>query len=205
MNDFYRALGDIRNIRRQMAETTAFRGYGPLTLSATAGFALIGGGAQSHFIPDTTHHPSRYITLWSAVAFCSLLLMAISTKTRTRRHHSGLEQEMIRLAAEQFLPALIAGIALTLVLARCVPGSAWMLPGLWQILYALGVFSSCRFLPRALFAAGAWFLTTGLLCLSLADARALAPWTMTVSFTLGQLLIALILRITTAETTDQDA
>jgi len=30
-----------------------------------------------------------------------------------------------------------------------------MLPGLWQIVFSLGVFSSCRFLPRPMLAAGA--------------------------------------------------
>ncbi len=32
MNDLYQALGDISSIRKQVAATTEFRGYGPATL-----------------------------------------------------------------------------------------------------------------------------------------------------------------------------
>ena len=35
MNDLNRALGDIDSIRRQMARTTEFRGYGPTTLASS--------------------------------------------------------------------------------------------------------------------------------------------------------------------------
>ena len=34
MNDLYKALGDISSIRKQMANATEFRGYGPATLAA---------------------------------------------------------------------------------------------------------------------------------------------------------------------------
>jgi uncharacterized membrane protein YhhN len=68
-----------------------------------------------------------------------------------------------------------------------------MLPGLWQVLCSLGLFSSCRFLPRPMIAAGAWCLLAGLSCLALGDARALAPWTMGLGFGAGQMLIAVVL------------
>ena len=32
MNDLHKAIGDISSIRRQMARSTEFRGYGPATL-----------------------------------------------------------------------------------------------------------------------------------------------------------------------------
>jgi hypothetical protein len=56
--------------------------------------------------------------------------------------------EMIHSALEQFLPGIVAGFLLTGVLLRCAPQSLWMLPGLWQVLFSMGVFASCRFLPR---------------------------------------------------------
>ena len=45
MNDLYKALGDISSIRRQVAHSTEFRGYGPATLATTSGFAV---GVQWH-------------------------------------------------------------------------------------------------------------------------------------------------------------
>ena len=55
---------------------------------------------------------------------------------------------MILMAVEQFLPSVGAGALISIVLVRLVPANIWMLPGLWQITYSLGVFASCRFLPR---------------------------------------------------------
>ena len=37
-----------------------------------------------------------------------------------------------------------------------------MLPGLWQILFSLGVFASCRLLPRATFGVAVFYLVAGL-------------------------------------------
>ena len=87
--------------------------------------------------------------------------------SRTRRMHSGLSDEMLRLAVEQFLPSAGAGMLVTIVLLRYAPTALWMLPGIWQVVFSLGVFSSCRFLPRPMIAAGAWYLVTGLICLCL--------------------------------------
>jgi hypothetical protein len=107
--------------------------------------------------------------------------------------HSALSDEMIHMAVEQFLPAVGAGALIAVVLVRCAPVALWMLPGLWQIIFSLGVFSSCRFLPRPMTIAGVWYLVTGLLCISLGDARALSPWAMGIPFGVGQLLAAGIL------------
>ena len=70
-------------------------------------------------------------------------------------------------AVEQFLPSVAAGLLITIVLVRYVPAALWMLPGIWQVIFSLGVFSSCRFLPRPMLAAGAWYLLTGLICIAL--------------------------------------
>ena len=51
-----------------------------------------------------------------------------------------------------------AGALITLVLVGYVPAAQWMLPGIWQVIFSLGVFSASRFLPRQIAAAGAWYL-----------------------------------------------
>jgi hypothetical protein len=117
--------------------------------------------------------------------------------------HSGLADEMIRMAVEQFLPSLAAGILITAVLAGAVPQAGWMLPGLWQVVFSLGVFSSCRFLPRPMLAAGVWYLATGLGCLALGGARALSPWAMGIPFAAGQLLVAAVLYFNGKESGDE--
>ncbi len=178
MTDLNRALVDIRNIRRQVAATTEFRGYGPLTLTATAVLALLAGVVQARWIPEPASAPVEYVALWLTTALICAALIATQMIGRAKRLHSGLADEMIRAAVAQFLPAGIAGAILPLVLLRVRPDVFWLLPGLWQIIFALGVFASCRCLPRPMLLVGAWFLVSGFACVALGDARALAPRTM---------------------------
>lgn len=204
MSDLHKALHDISTIRRDLARSTQFRGYGPATLAATGVFAIIAAVVQSRIIPEPLSlHPLLYLRIWATLAAISASLTALQVVTRTRRVHSGLSNEMLRQAVEQFLPALIAGILLTSVIIRHYnPATFWMLPGLWQIVFSLGVFASCRFLPRPMLAAGTWYLLSGLFTLSFGNARALSPWTMGLAFGGGQLLTAAILYLTTQEAED---
>jgi len=76
-----------------------------------------------------------------------------------------------------------------------------MLPGLWQIVFSLGLFASCRSLPRAMFAAAAWYLAAGLGSLAFASgSQALSPYAMAVPFGFGQILIAVVLYRAIGET-----
>ncbi len=193
MNDLHKALGDISSIRRQMARSTEFRGYGPATLAATGGIAMAAAGAQALWLPHATEHFAVYLATWTWTAVLSAALIGAQMFARTRRMHSGMADEMIRMAVEQFLPSGLAGGLLTVVIVRCVPALEWMLPGLWQLTFSLGIFSSCRFLPRPMIAAGVWYLTTGLTCIGLGDGRALSPLAMGIPYGAGQMLVAAIL------------
>jgi hypothetical protein len=190
MSDLNQALVDIRAIRRQMAEATEFRGYGPLTLFATAIAALVAGAVQAYWAPDPASHPREYVALWLATGVFSAGLIAAQMLTRANRLHSGMADEMIRMAVAQFLPAAIAGAILPFVLLFAAQSALWMLPGLWQIVFSLGVFASCRCLPRAMYLAGGWFLITGLACVAVGDDRALAPAAMSIPYATGMALVA---------------
>jgi hypothetical protein len=193
MNHLHKVLGDISSMRRQMARTTEFRGYGPATLAGTGVFAGSAAGVQALWLPDPANHIPVYLSVWIWTAVLSAALIGTQMYKRTRRIHSGLADEMIRMAVEQFLPSVGAGALITIVLVRYVPVAVWMLPGIWQVIFSLGVFSSCRFLPRPMVAAGAWYLLTGLVCIALGDSRALSLWAMGVPYGAGQLLVAGIL------------
>lgn len=204
MNDLHKALGDISSIRKQVARSTEFRGYGPATMASTAAFAIIAAGMQSFWVADPANHIGTYLTIWIWTAFLSAALIGAQMHTRTRRIHSGLADEMIRMAVEQFLPSAAAGFFVTIVLARFVPSGLWLLPGFWQLIFSLGVFSSCRFLPRPMVAAGVWYLLCGLVCIALAGNRALSPWAMGIPFGVGQLLVAGVLLFGTGEGGDEN-
>lgn len=203
MNDLHKALGDISSIRRQVAQSTEFRGYGPATLAGTGVLAIVAAVAQALWLPDPADHVPVYLGIWITTAILSATLIGTQMMARARRIHSVMADEMIRTAVEQFLPSVGAGALMTVVLVRFVPAALWMLPGMWQVIFSLGVFSSCRFLPRPMAVAGAWYLLTGLTCIALADNRALSPWTMGISYGAGQLLVAAILLRSAKEGADE--
>jgi hypothetical protein len=190
MSDLNQALVDIRAIRRQMAEATEFRGYGPLTLLGTAFSAVAAGAVQAYWVPEPASHPWQYVALWLGTGVLCAALIVAQMLTRANRLHSGMADEMIRMAVAQFLPAAAAGAILPFVLLRAAPGEIWMLPALWQIVFSLGVFASCRCLPRAMYLAGAWFLFAGMACVAVGGARALAPAAMSIPYAVGMALVA---------------
>jgi hypothetical protein len=71
MRELDKALGDIESIRRQMARSTEFRGYGPATLMATAVLAIIAAGAQRALVPDPVNHMEAYLVIWLSTAAVS--------------------------------------------------------------------------------------------------------------------------------------
>jgi len=199
MDDLDKALGDISSIRRQVARSTEFRGYGPATMAATSVFAIAAAYVQANWLRDPAANLSSYLGTWILTAIVSAALIGVQTVTRSHRMHSGMADEMIRMAVEQFLPSAAAGVLMTIVLVSAAPSASWMLPGLWQVIFGLGVFSSCRFLPRPMMIAGGWYVLTGLACVALGGARALSPWAMGVPFGAGQLLVAAILYFVSEE------
>jgi hypothetical protein len=194
MRDVRRALAEISAIRTQVARDTQFRGYGPASIAASGVLALLVAAVQSHTIKEGQDF-SAYFVAWVGTAAVSVALAAFETIGRARRVHSGFAMEMIHAAVEQFLPALIVGMLLTAVVMRAAPREVWMLPGLWELVFSLGVFASCRFLPRQTFGVGVWYLISGLTCLLLqSGSRTFLPWTMGIPFGVGQLLVAVVLK-----------
>jgi hypothetical protein len=195
MQELHRALADISAIRGQMARGTVFRGYGPAALAASGILALGAAILQSQTIAEPLRQIGAYLALWIATAALTVLIVGSEAVRRTRRIHDGLADDMLRAAAEQFVPAAIAGVLVTLVLVRTAEAELWLLPGLWQILFSLGVFASCRSLPRPMIAVAIWYLACGLACIVLArGAHALSPWAMGIPFFGGQMLTAYLLK-----------
>ena len=193
MKDLERALADITAIRSQMARGTQFRGYGPVTVAATGLLALLAAALQALYVPDPAAAPLSYLLLWAGMAALAVILTGAEMIARTRRVHGGLADEMLYQAVEQYIPAGVAGTLITVVLYRYAPDALKLLPGLWQIVFSLGVFASCRSLPRGMFAVGVWYLAAGLATLALAASAPFAALAMAIPFGVGQLLMAFVL------------
>jgi len=68
----------------------------------------------------------------------------------------------------------------------------WILPGLWAMLFSMGIFASYRLLPKATFWVALFYMIAGTILLTLGE-DALSPWAMGLPFGAGQLFAAAIL------------
>lgn len=191
------ALAQISEIRMRMARTEVFRGYRAAPACFSGVLALAAASVQTALIPDPAAHPSAYVGLWVGVAAISALTALLTMLVHYRRSpapSSALEKPTAWLAAEQLLPAVVVGGVLTIALLRFAPQSLWLLPALWQLLYSLALFASCRLLPRAVVGVAILYLTAGILCVVFARGEhAFSPWAMGLPFGIGQLVTAAVL------------
>ncbi len=188
------ALSQIAEIRRQMARTEVFRGYRAVTVAASGLLAWGAAGAQAVWIPRPMEQPGAYLTLWLGAAVVSALAAGCEMAYRARNESSRWTRDLNFQAMEQFLPCLIAGGLLTFAVVAYAPAQLWMLPGLWSILFSLGVFSSRRLLPPAIFLVAVYYLAAGVVVLARFQGDwALSPWAMGLPFGIGQLLAAAVL------------
>jgi hypothetical protein len=188
------ALTQITEIRLQLARTEMFRGYRAMPVALSGVVALLAALVQSVLVLDPAVEIASYLSIWIVAATVSWLAAAGEMIVRARQARSHLSRELTWLALEQFFPCLVAGGVVTFVLVRSSPESVWILPGLWQVFYSLGIFASYRLLPRPTFWVGVFYLTTGFMVLTLGPGNAaLSPWTMGLPFFVGQFTAAAIL------------
>lgn len=186
------ALAQISEIREHVARTETFRGYRSAIVAFSALVAAVAAGIQAIWLPEPRLSPTAWLALWIMAACICVFATGLEMAARHRRAASPWTARLTWLAIEQFLPSLIAGGLVTAALARFAPESLSLLPGLWAVLFSLGIFASCRLLPRATFWAGGYYLLAGSLALASGE-QALSPWAMLGCFGVGQTAAAAIL------------
>jgi len=190
------ALSQIADIRQQIARSQSFNGYRSITTGLTGVIAIIAALVQRHVVPaDAIYHMNRYLTIWLVAALVSIVIVGVELGVRCWRADQPLQREMSFHAIEQMTPSLVAGALLTYVITQFAGNIAWILPGMWSILFGLGVFASRRLLPKATFLVGGFYLLAGLFMLSM-HLDALGGWAMGVTFGAGQIAAAALLYFT---------
>ena len=193
--DVQRALADIGDIRLQMCRTRLFRGFtAPMTL-CTAGAAALAAAWQAGWVGNAADDPVRFVQYWMCVAAGCMTLAGAAVVRRYRESDSTLQRELTLSVVEALLPCLFVGGLLTYVICAFAPAAVWMLPGLWQVFFGLGIFQLRKLLPWMVVGVGSFYVLCGLLNLSAGQpAGAFAAWRMGVPFGVGQAAAALILR-----------
>jgi len=187
------ALEDLAEIRSSLNKAETFRGYRSASILATALVAWIGCLLQSRWVNPESPALGDFLGVWIRIGlFCAVLSFG---EVVFRYWRSGpMFRHMTRSAVGPMIPALMTGFALTVVMAGYAPDVGWILPGLWSIVFGLGVAASSRFLPKMVMVVACYFVVCGLLSIVLSTRGwAYSPWLMGVSFGGGQMLTAAIL------------
>ena len=131
------ALAQITEIRTQIARNETFRGYRAATVGLSGLLALAGAAAQARWLPEPAQHLTAYLALWFGLAAVSLAVVSAEMAARSYWYASPLARQLTLLAVEQFVPSLVAGGLLTAAVVLTAREAAWLLPGLWAVVFSL--------------------------------------------------------------------
>jgi hypothetical protein len=178
-----------------LAASTRFQGFAPAIVAVTGGLALALAVYQT-----TGAEPAGAVRLavmqWIALAVISTALIGTEAVIRARRFHRAMADTMVTTTLRQFLPAGVAGAIVGIIILTRAPEHAWALPGVWQLLIAVGICAALANLPRQMAWAAGWYFLAGAASLFWMSATSsFSPWSMGLPFGVGQMLVALLLHL----------
>jgi len=184
MTDIDSALDDIARLREQLAASSRFQGLAPGVVALTGLFALALGGWQLRATEED-------LFVWILLAAICALMIGTEAVVRSRTHHRAMADRMLTTTLNRFLPVATAGAIIGIVILLRAPEHGRLLPGLWQVLMGVGIFSVLSNLPRQMLFAALFYFATGTASLILSANNALSTaWLMMVPFGVGQLFVA---------------
>jgi len=157
--DVPQALDRIEEIHAQIAKGEVFRGYRPVPVAIAGVVGLLAGWLQPRLVPEGD--AARFLGYWIAVALGNVAINAAVIVAGYARCGDAFARRHTRRVVGQFVPCLLAGAAVTLGLPAAGSALVRLLPGLWALLFGLGVFASRPYLARATGWVALYFVSAG--------------------------------------------
>ncbi|HUQ46226.1 MAG TPA: hypothetical protein VM033_06225 [Gemmatimonadaceae bacterium] len=153
-----RAMDNLRFIRETMAAAatfTAVSGWGTMVIGATA---LVATGVAA-----MSGSTTRWVFIWMCEAVLSVGISIYSMMLKSRANGLPLWSEPARKIVFSFVPPMAVGALLTLV---CYEHALLrLLPGVWMLLYGVGVVAAGTFSVRIVPVMGVAFMVVGTVAL----------------------------------------
>jgi len=192
MNSTREAFDQIDEIHRQLARSSIYRGYRSFYVALSGILGLAAGLASPAFVETV---PSRvFVGYWVVVSGINLSLCAALMGYRYVVMKSRWERKKTVQVLNQFVPMLVAGLMVTLSLFYIGEHTLALLPGIWALLFGMGLFSLRPYLPDRIMACALYyFAAAGVLFWMAYSAPRLLSLGMGITFGAGQLLSAAVL------------
>ena len=149
-----RAMDNLRFIRETMEAAgtfTAVSGWGTVVSGATAVAAAA--------LAAVTHSTTRWIFIWLCEAGLSVAISVYTMALKARSAKLPLWSEPARKILFSFAPPMAAGALLTLVMYE--HHLVALLPGVWMLLYGVGVVAAGTFSVHIVPVMGLAFMVVG--------------------------------------------
>ncbi|HEX6069475.1 MAG TPA: hypothetical protein VFZ18_06610 [Longimicrobiaceae bacterium] len=151
-----RAMDNLRYIRETMERAgsfTAVSGWGVVTIGATALIAA--------WVASRAAAPVTWLVVWVVEAMLALAIGVVSVAWKARAAGMPLLSGPGRKVALSLSPPLLAGAALTAVLFH--GGLFALLPGMWLLLFGVGIVAAGSFSVRIVPVMGMSFMLLGMI------------------------------------------
>ena len=193
VDEVERALSQIADIRAQITASSRFRGFAPEAMAFNAVLTFGVALSQTLWPQVLASDPVRYVAVWGVTLGLATVISATEAISRSRHLHGRLAEHMLGATLRLLLPFAAAGIVLAAAICMFAPSSAWMLPGLWQILVGLAGYAVAASLPPAIRWASSWYFVCGAIVFGLgARSGAASPWMMGLPLSAGLAGVAII-------------
>lgn len=187
-----RALDQIAEIHEHLAKGEVYRDYRAVPVGLSGLGAVVAAALQRPLLGEPPG--TAFLAYWLAVALICGAVAASGVLRGYLQARSPAERRHTRTVVGQLAPALVAGVAVSVPLGLAGPELRDLLPGLWSVLFSLGVFASRPYLPKNIGWVALYYLVAGLGALVLGATEAeITPWSMGFTFGVGQVLASLVL------------
>ena len=214
--EIQKALNQISEIHGHLAKTDVYRGYRAVPVALSGILALVAAAAQTRLVGNGSDYHYDFIIFWLVVWLLGAATAAGGIVYSYLREESQLARRRTRATVGQLLPCLVAGFGVAVLLVRPGSDSLAFVPGLWAVLFSLGIFASRPYLPRMTGWVALYYLVAGTVLLAMAGEpttlsgwgtqvtvgfghttagypKSLSPWGMGLTFGFGQIMAGIVL------------
>lgn len=173
--EIQKALDQISEIHGHLAKTDVYRGYRAVPVALSGVLGLLAAALQGSLVGNEL--PQTFVLYWMGVALVASATAGGGIVYGYMREESQLARRRTRTAVGQLFPCLVAGFVVAVLMARPGSDSISFLPGLWAVLFSLGIFASRPYLPRMIGWVALYYLAAGTVLLAMAgDPTNLSSW-----------------------------